>query len=200
MVSSKSQKTYTYYLNCYLNWCKKNSFNREDSLPKYRLYLENANRSTGYIKNCINTISKLAKIPQIRGKNIKRQRLQSDELNMIRDFCKRHYDKEELSLIILLNLETGLNIKRILNLTKADIENAVVKEQLSDKKEIPHSSVYLFEYLLSTSYQKELNEKYFTKTYHAYLYTFKKRQEELFPKKHLVSFNGLKSKNPRSKK
>lgn len=189
MVSNKTGKIYNYYVNRYVKWCNEHNFNKESSLPYYKEHLITAQKSSGYIYNITNIISKILHIP-FESKSLvsKRNSLTTEEMNRLKEICKRNYQKEEFSLLLLLLLESGLPLKKILNLTKADVENIIVRQQ-----HIPNESMYLFNYLMSISYQKDLNEKFFSKTYHAYLYIFKRRQQQLFPQMPYITF--LKVKN-----
>lgn len=192
MVSKQSQKTYNYYLNAYTKWCRNNNYLKENSLELYRQQLK---KSKAYVRNCINTISKVYHIP-LDTKRIayKRNALTEEEWVQLNHFCQRTFKSNELSLLLLLVLEVGLNLKTILGLTKLHIEHVIVNHQMANGRLIPERVFYVFEYINSISYQKKPHDLIFLKTYHSYLYAFKKRQHDLFPNKPHVSFNGLKRK------
>lgn len=191
MVSFESTKIYNRYLNAYKKWCQKNQRPHESSLDSYREYLKEKNKSCGYIRNCINTISKMSHIPITNCASFCRKKLTVEEWNQLKNFCKHNYQRNELSLIILLIMETGLKIKNILSLTKSNVENVVVNQEVINKRSVPKHALYIFEYLLTLSYQIKADEYLFRKKYHTYLYGFKKCQQYLFPSKQYISFNGL---------
>ena len=191
MISCESQKIYKRYINAYENWCLKNQMPKESSLDNYRMYLKDKNKSNGYIRNCINTISKMSHIPITSVASLSRKKLNIEELNQLKYFCRHNYQRNELSLLILLILETGLKFKNILKFTKSDIEKIIANQEYIYKHPIPKHALYIFEYILSLSYQIKANENLFRKKYHSYLYAFKKCQQYLFPGKPYISFNGL---------
>lgn len=190
MVGIETDKMYIYYVTRYIKWCDKNNFKQESSLLYYKKHL--SEKSPGYVKNTIHAISRCLNIPYKKETlQARRQTLSFDEMNRLKEICKRNYQKEEISLLLLLLLESGLSLKAILNLTKADVENVIV-----NRINVPDKAMYIFNYLMSISYQKDSNEKYFLKTYHAYLYIFKRRQQQLFPKMPYVTFlNVIRGKN-----
>ena len=193
MISESSEKTYSYYLNCYKRWCKKNNVDEENSLDSYKTYLKEAKRSDSYIRNSVNLISKKRNIPLVNAftTNKSSEKFNTDELKILKNVCKCNYKTEEISLLLLILLETNLKIKDILNLTKLDIHNILSKKETINGKRIPHNALYIFEYLLSISLQKDAQETFFNKTYHAYLHKFKNRQNDLFPNKQHRSFNAI---------
>lgn len=190
MVSFESQKIYNRYINAYVKWCQKNQRPCESSLDSYRDYLKEKNKSSGYIRNCINTISKTSHIPTTNCTLLRREKLTVEEWDQLKSFCQHNYQRNEISLIILLIMKTGLKVKTILSFTKADVEN-VVKQEVVNKRSVPKHALYIFEYLLTLSYQMKADEYLFRKKYHTYLYGFKKCQQYLFPSKQYISFNGL---------
>lgn len=193
MLSESSEKTYNYYLNCYQRWCNKNNMDEENSLDEYKTYLKNAKRSDSYIRNSINLISKKKNIPLVNmfHANKSVEKFNTEELQILKKVCKNNYKSEEISLLLLILLETNLKIKEILNLTKLDIHNILSKKETINGKRIPVEALYIFEYLLSISLQKSAQESFFNKTYHGYLHKFKNRQNDLFPDKPYRSFNAL---------
>lgn len=194
MLSESSEKTYNYYLNCYQRWCKKNSMDEETSLDQYKAYLKNAKRSDSYIRNSINLISKKKNIPLENPIPASKssEKFSTHELKLLKNVCKNRFKTEEISLLLLILLETNLKIKDILNLTKLDIHNILSKKETLKGKKIHPEALYIFEYLLSISLQKDAQESFFNKTYHSYLHTFKNRQNDLFPNKLHRSFNAIK--------
>ena len=191
MVSCESQKIYNRYINAYEKWCQKTQKSKENSLDSYREYLKDKNKSSGYIRNCINTISKKCYIPTTNNASLSREKLTVEEWTQLKNFCQHNYQRNELSLLLLLIMETGLKIKTILALTKSDVENVIVNQEFVYKRPIPKHALYIFEYLLTLSYQIKADEHMFRKKYHTYLYAFKKCQQYLFPSKQYISFNGL---------
>lgn len=193
MISESSRKTYQYYLNCYRNWCIRQSLNENESLELYKAYLKNSKRSDAYIRNSLNVISKVKNIPLKNRLWLTKSSIKftPDELIILKDICKENYKTEEISLLLLILLETPLKIKDILKLTKLDIYNILSKKQTLNGKKICQEALYIFEYLLTISLQKDALENFFTKTYHCYLHNFKSRQKELFPDKPYRTFNGI---------
>lgn len=193
MISKSSEKTYQYYLNCYKNWCTRQRLNESESLELYKAYLKNSKRSDAYIRNSLNVISKKKNIPlKVRFLLTKSStKFRPDELIILRDICKNNYKSEEISLLLLILLETPLKMKDILKLTKLDIYNILSKKQTLSGKKIPQEALYVFEYLLTISLQKDALETFFTKTYHCYLHNFKSRQRDLFPNKPYRTFNAI---------
>lgn len=193
MVSDSSEKTYQYYLNCYKRWCDRHQLDELASLNKYKAYLQSIKRSEAYIRNSINIISKRKNIPlKLEFSSHKSiQKFNAEELKVLKQISEKNYESEELSLILLLLLETHLKIKDILKLTKLDVYNILSTKQTTLNKPIPHSALYIFEYLLSTALQKNAHDLFFTKTYHGYLYAFKTRQKNLFPNKPYRTFHEI---------
>lgn len=190
MVSTKSEKTYNYYLNIYRKWCKLHNMCEQQSLVNYKNYLYSNKKSPSYIKNSINTISKLMKLPAVEKKCPEKVKMTVQEIELLKNISKQNYKRDEMSLLLLLILEGKLKLSQILKLTRADVENVISHKKLLD---IPDDAIYLFEYLLSVSIQTRREEKYFKKTYHAYLYSFKRRLKELFSNDSAnKSFNSLK--------
>lgn len=196
MLSNSSEKTYKYYLNCYKRWCDKNNLNENTSLDDYKIYLKNNKRSDAYIRNSINLISKKKNIPLMDKFTASKssEKFNSDEIKLLKSVCKNNYKSEEISLILLILLETSLKIKDVLKITKLDIHNILSKKETINGKRIPHEALYIFEYLLSMSLQKDAQECFFTKTYHCYLHNFKTRQKDLFPNKPYRTFNAINTK------
>lgn len=193
MIAESSKKTYQYYLNCYTNWCTRERLNENDSLELYKAYLKNSKRSDAYIRNSLNVISKTKNIP-LRSRFLLTKssiKFHPDELIILKNICKQNYKSEEISLLLLILLETPLKMKDILKLTKLDIYNILSKKQTLSAKKIPQEALYIFEYLLTISLQKDALENFFTKTYHCYLHNFKSRQRDLFPNKPQRTFNAL---------
>lgn len=193
MLSKSSKKTYQYYLNCYKNWCIRHRLNENESLQLYRAYLNNNKRSDAYIRNSLNVISKVKNIPLKNRLLLTKSTIKfhPDELIILKNICKKNYKTEEISLLLLILLETPLKMKDILKLTKLDIYNILSRKQALNGKKIPAETLYIFEYLLTISLQKDAFEIFFTKTYHCYLYNFKSRQRDLFPNKPYRTFNAI---------
>lgn len=193
MLSESSEKTYNYYLNCYKNWCAKNGLDEQVSLDAYKDYLQNIKRSDAYIRNSIHVISKKKNLPLLEAftSNKSTEKFNTDELKLLKNVCKNNYKSEEISLLLLILLETNLKMKDALKLSKLDIHNILSKKETIKGKKIPQEALYIFEYLLSISLQKEAKESFFTKTYHCYLHKFKTRQKDLFPNKPYRSFNSI---------
>lgn len=193
MLSESSEKTYNYYLKCYEHWCSKNKMDEENSLDAYKNYLKKIKRSDAYIRNSIHVISKKKKIPLLESfpSNKSKEKFSSDELKLLKNVCKNNYKSEEISLLLLILLETHLKMKDVLKLSKLDIHNILSKNETLKGKKIPQDALYIFEYLLSICLQKEANESFFTKTYHCYLHKFKTRQKDLFPNKPYRTFNSI---------
>lgn len=193
MLSESSEKTYNYYLKCYEHWCLKNKMDEENSLDAYKNYLKNIKRSDAYIRNSIHVISKKKNVPLLESfpSNKSKEKFSSDELKLLKNVCKNNYKSEEISLLLLILLETHLKMKDVLKLSKLDIYNILSKNETLKGKKIPQDALYIFEYLLSICLQKEANESFFKKTYHCYLHKFKTRQKDLFPNKPYRTFNSI---------
>lgn len=193
MLSEASEKTYKYYLNCYKRWCEKSNLDEQISLDDYKTYLKSIKRSDAYIRNSVNLIAKKKNIPLTNSFETSRlsEKFNCEEIKMLKNISKKNYKSEEISLLLLILLETNLKIKDILILTKLDIHNILTKKETLKGKKIPNEALYIFEYLLSVIIQKNTKESFFTKTYHSYLHNFKSRQKELFPNKPYRTFNGI---------
>lgn len=193
MLSESSEKTYNYYLNCYKRWCAKNKLDEQTSLDAYKEYLQKFNRADAYIRNSIHVISKRKNVPLLETfkSHKSTEKFNEEERKQLKNVCKNNYQSEEISLLLLILLETNLKLKDVLKLTKLDIHNILSKKETLKGKKIPQEALYIFEYLLSISLQKEAEESFFTKTYHGYLHKFKNRQKDLFPNKPCRSFNSL---------
>lgn len=181
MVSTRSEKTYNYYLNNYRKWCRKNDVCENESLTDYKNFFILNKKSQSYIKNSLNTISKVMQLPIVEKKIEKKDKMTEKELSLLKKVCKHSYQRDEISLILLLILESDLKLTQILKLNTADIDCVISHKKLLNGTLIPINAMYIFEYLLSISLQKSTSDKFFTKTYHSYLYSFKRRQKELFP-------------------
>lgn len=193
MLSQSSQKTYNYYLNCYHRWCLKNQIDEHSGLDAYKDYLQTVKRSDAYIRNSIHVIAKKKNIPVLQTfvSNKSTEKFNSEEIKLLKNVCRRNFKSEEISLLLLILLETTLKMKDVLKLSKLDIHNILSKKETIQGKKIPQDTLYIFEYLLSISLQKEAQESFFTKTYHCYLHKFKIRQKDLFPNKPYRSFNAI---------
>lgn len=190
MVSEKSGKTYHSYVSTYEKWCRNNQHPQESSLDSYEHYLKYKQKSNGYIRNCIGAIARLKCIPLAGTRSVKRNTLTDEERFRLKNFCRRTFKTNELSLLLVLVLEMGL--KTALALTTSDVENAIVDRRLPNERYVSDQILPVFEYVLSVSYQKKPKDSVFSKKYHSYLHAFKRRQHNLFPNMPHVSFNGLK--------
>lgn len=194
MVSSKSESTYKYYIKSYIQWCTQNNLDTDTSLEDYKKFLILNKKSRSYIKNCINTIARMKNISlETKKEVVKKEKINNKDLNVLKDICLRNFEQDEISLIILLLLETELRIKDILGLTKNDVENVISHQKLTNGKNVLNNANYIFQYLLSTSIQYDGNTKFFKKTYNSYLSNFKNRQLKIFPHSKYNTFNCIKS-------
>ena len=160
-----TKSTRTKYLRMYEKWCIKNP---DASLEKYREYLLKLNYNNKYINQILSTISNY------------HNGFTEKELSQLYQYTSNRYSYD-IAVILSIMIETGMRIKKILNLTKGD---ALIRE-------VDEDSVSVLKYLYTMTQSYKENEKIFKKCYNTYYKMFIKIQKFLFPNKNLRTFGML---------
>lgn len=197
MVSISTEKTYSNYVKSFFKWCRSRNIEPSRGLSQYKEFLMDNKCKSNYIKNVTNVIAKLTNISveRINVPKASKSSFSREELERLREVSLNNYREEEISLILLLLMETRMKIKNVLRLTLGEVNEIVCNGQTTSGERIQPNALYLFEYLLSTSIYADPTTQFFKKTYNGYYHSFKERQKYMFPNKRSRSFKALQTQS-----